>query len=147
MTRGVLLAIGLMAAALVVLADEASAGSASRGGDRRPSAESYRVDSRARITRDHHRGRSFAERRSRLYNPSYLRREDRRRALGDADGPRRGALSNVPPAPGSLACRTMAAVEMVDGRRALVSQRECIDGAGTVQVSPSSRKVVRFYDE
>ena len=41
----------------------------------------------------------------------------------------------------------MTLVEEVEGRRALISQRECIDESGLTRVSPGSRRVVRFYDE
>ena len=41
----------------------------------------------------------------------------------------------------------MTSVEEVEGRRALISQRECIDASGLTRVSPGSRRVVRFYDE
>ena len=45
------------------------------------------------------------------------------------------------------ACRTMTSVEEIEGRRALISQRECIDASGLTRVSPGSRRVVRYYDE
>jgi hypothetical protein len=41
----------------------------------------------------------------------------------------------------------MTSVDRVDGRRALVSQRECIDASGITHVSPGSRRVVKFFDE
>jgi hypothetical protein len=132
---------------LFALADTGPAASGSRGNDNRRSADSYRTESRLRIQRDHHRGRSFTERRSRFRNPSYIRREDRRRALTERNTERRSHHSDVSAAPGPLPCRTMASVDTVDGRRALISQRECIDASGITHVSPGTRRVVRFYDE
>ena len=94
--------------------------------------------------------RSFSERRSRLRNPSYLRRDEQRRALSERASQRPSALSDRPSLQTSqdgASCRTMTSVEEVEGRRALISQRECIDASGLTRVSPGSRRVVRFYDE
>ena len=103
---------------------------------------------RLRSQRDHHSGRSFSERRSRLRNPSYLRRDEQRRALSEGTTRRPSQLSDAPVGgPGGLSCRTMTTVEEIDGRRALISQRECIDESGLTRVSPGSRRVIRYYDE
>lgn len=147
MKHGSLLTACLSAMLLLVLADFGPAASASRSKDYRGSADSYRAESRLRIQRDHHRGRSFTERRSRLHNPSYLRREDRRRVLTERNAERRSRLTDIPSALGTTSCRTMTSVDTVDGRRALVSQRECFDASGITHVSPGTRRVVRFYDE
>ena len=132
---------------LLALAESCPASAGSRGYDSRRATDSYRAGSRVGIQRDHHRGRSFTERRSRRQNPSYIRRDDRRRTLSESNAERRSEQSSVPLATESLTCRTMTSVDTVDGRRALISQRECIDAYGTTQVSPGTRKVVRFYDE
>lgn len=137
----------LSAMLLFALADYAPAWAGSRGTDYRRAGDSYRAEARRGIQRDHHRGRGFTERRSRRENPSYIRRDDRRRALSADDAERSGRQSSVPLAAESVTCRTMASVDKVDGRLALVSQRECIDASGITRVSPGSRKVVRFYDE
>lgn len=105
------------------------------------------ADSRLQINRDHHRGRSFTERRSRRDNPSYLYREEQRRALSEDTGQRGALPSDVPASPAGVSCRTMTSVETIDARRALVSQRECIDGSGISHVSPGSRRVIKYYDE
>lgn len=147
MKHGSLLTICLSAMLLLALADPGPAASASRSKDYRSSAESYRTQSRLRTQRDHNRGRSFTERRSRLRNPSYIRREDRRRALTERNSERRSRFSDLPATPGTTTCRTMTSVDTVEGRRALISQRECIDAAGIIHVSPGTRRVVRFYDE
>ena len=147
MKPGRLSTICLSAMLLLALADIGPATSGSRGNDNRRSADSYRTEPRLRIRQDHHRGRSFAERRSRLRNPSYIRREDRRRALTERNAERRSLHSDISAVPGSLPCRTMTSVDTVDGRRALISQRECIDASGITHVSPGTRRVVRFYDE
>jgi len=110
-------------------------------------AQSQLADSRLQTNRDHHRGRSFTERRSRRENPSYLYREDQRRALSEGTGGRGPTLSDRPASPAGVSCRTMTAVETIDARRALVSQRECIDGSGITHVSPGSRRVIKYYDE
>ena len=139
---------GISAMLLAALGAPGPAASGSSGSDYRRSADSYRSESRLRSQRDHHRGRSFSERRSRLRNPSYLQRDERRRALSERASPRPPLLSD---APGSsregTSCRTMTLVEEIEGRRALISQRECIDEAGLTRVSPGSRRVVRYYDE
>ncbi len=147
MKHGSLLTACLSAMLLLVLADFGPAASASRSKDYRGSTDSYRAESRLRIQRDHHRGRSFTERRSRLRNPSYLRREDRRRDLTGHNAERRSRLADSPSALGTASCRTMTSVDTVDGRRALISQRECFDASGITHVSPGTRRVVRFYDE
>jgi len=147
MKRGSLFIVCLSAMLLLALADTGPPASGPRGKDTRRSAETYRAESRLRIQRDHHRGRSFAERRSRLRNPSYIRREDGRRNLTERNAERPSLPFGVPAAPGSLPCRTMTSIDTVDGRRALISQRECIDASGIAHVSPGTRKVVRFYDE
>ncbi len=147
MKLGSLLTICLSGMLLLALADPGQAAGASRGKDYRRSADSYRTESRLRIQRDHHRGRSFTERRSRLRNPSYLRRDERRRALSERSAERRPLLSDLPTAPGATPCRTMTSVEKVAGRRALISQRECIDDSGITHISPGTRRVVKFYDE
>ena len=41
----------------------------------------------------------------------------------------------------------MTSVEEIEGRRALVSQRECFDAAGLSRVSPGSRRVIKYYEE
>jgi hypothetical protein len=41
----------------------------------------------------------------------------------------------------------MTLVEEIEGRQALISQRECIDASGLTRVSPGSRRVIRFYDQ
>jgi hypothetical protein len=115
--------------------------------DYRRFVQSYQADSRLRIDRDHHRGRSFTERRSRLRNPSYLRREERRRALSEGAGEHRPLLSDLPAVPGQTTCRTMTSGETIEERRALVTQRECIDASGISHIAPGSRRVIRYYDE
>lgn len=132
---------------LAALGESGPAAGASSGQDNRRSADSYRAESRLRIQQDHHRGRSFTEQRSRLNNPSYIRREERRRALSEGATERRPLLSDLPVAPAAMPCRTMTSVEMITGRRALVSQHECIDASGTSHVTPGSRRVIKFYDE
>lgn len=132
---------------LAALSESGPAAGASSGQDYRRSADSYRAESRLRIQQDHHRGRSFTEQRSRLNNPSYIRREERRRALSEGATERRPLLSDLPAAPAAMPCRTMTSVEMITGRRALVSQHECIDASGTSHVTPGSRRVIKFYDE
>jgi len=141
------LLIGLSAMLLVALGPSGPAASASRSKNYRRSADSYRTETRLRSQRDHHRGRSFNERRSRLRNPSYLHRDERRRALSDRDRDRPALPSDVPSAAGGASCRTMTSVEEIEGRRALISQRECIDASGLTRISPGSRRVVRYYDE
>jgi len=122
--------------------------SGSSGSDYRRSADSYRSEMRLRSQRDHHRGRSSSERRSRLNNPSYLRRDERRRALSEGPTGQPSRLSDAPlGGETDLSCRTMTAVEEIDGRRALISQRECIDDSGLTRISPDSRRVIRYYDE
>lgn len=147
MRHGSLLGACLSAVLLLALVDSGPASAGSRGYDSRRASDSYRAGSRLHIQRDHHRGRSFTERRSRLRNPSHIRRDDRRRALSgfDAERPSRHPGSSV--TLGGLPCRTMTSVDRVDGRRALVSQRECIDSSGVTHVSPGTRKVIKFYDE
>lgn len=115
--------------------------------DYRREAQSYRTESRLRITRDHHQGRSFTEQRSRLRNPSYLRREEQRRALSEGVAERSRPLTDLPNASGGPVCRTMTSVESIEERRALVSQRECFDASGITHVSPGSRRVIKYYDE
>jgi hypothetical protein len=117
------------------------------------------ADSQLQLNRDHHRGRSFTDRRSRRENPSYLYREDQRRALSEGSRERGSLLSDKPASPASptssapptspagVPCRTMTSVETIDTRRALVSQRECIDDSGITHVSPGSRRVIKYYDE
>jgi hypothetical protein len=105
------------------------------------------ADSRLQLNRDHHRGRSFTDRRSRRENPSYLYREEQRRALSEGTGERGTVLSDTPVSPAGVSCRTMTSVETIDARRALVSQRECIDESGITHVSPGSRRVIKYYDE
>lgn len=139
--------LGLSALLLGALCVPRQATSASRSTNSRRSAKSYRTESRIRSQRDHHRGRSFGERRSRLRNPSYLRRDERRRALSERANQRPPALSDLPNSQTDASCRTMTSVEEVEGRKALISQRECIDEAGLTRVSPGSRRVVRYYDE
>ena len=147
MNLATLLSACLSAILLVALADFGPASAGSRSTDYRRASDSHRAESRRGLQRDHHRGRSFTERRSRRQNPSYIRRDDRRRALSEGHAERWSGPSAVPLATESLTCRTMTSVDWVDGRRALVSQRECIDAAGITQVSPGTRKVVKFYDE
>ena len=147
MKQGSLLIICLSALLLIALPDPGPAIGASSGKDYGRSAQSYRAESRLRIQRDHHRGRSFSERRSRLRNPSYIRREERRRALSERETERRPLRSGLPTAPGATSCRTMTSVVTIEGRRALVSQRECIDAPGITHISPGTRRVVKFYDE
>lgn len=142
-----LLSACLSAVLLIALADFGPASAGSRGYDSRRASDSYRAGSRFHIQRDHHRGRSFTERRSRLRNPSHIRRDDRRRALRGFDAERQSRQVGSSATVGGLPCRTMTSVDTVDGRRALVSQRECIDASGITHVSPGTRKVVRFYDE
>ncbi len=132
---------------LAALSGPRPSASASSGQDYRRAADSYRVESRLRIQRDHHRGRSFTEQRSRLKNPSYIRREERRRALSQGETERPPLLSDLPAGPAAAPCRTMTSVEMIAGRRALLSQHECIDASGTSHVTPGSRRVIKFYDE
>lgn len=139
--------LGFSALLLGLLCVPRPAASASRSRSSRRSGNSYRTQSRLRSQRDHHRGRSFGERRSRLRNPSYLRRDERRRALSERANRRSPALSDVPNSLGDASCRTMTSVEEIEGRKALISQRECIDASGLTRVSPGSRRVVRFYDE
>lgn len=142
--------LGFSALLLGALCVPRPAASASRSRSSRRSGNSYRTQSRLRSQRDHHRGRSFGERRSRLRNPSYLRRDVRRRALSERANRRSPALSDVPGLQSSqdgASCRTMTSVEEIEGRKALISQRECIDASGLTRVSPGSRRVVRFYDE
>lgn len=110
-------------------------------------APSQVADSLLQTNRDHHRGRSFTDRRSRRENPSYLYRENQRRALSEDTRGSGPALSGGPASPAGVSCRTMTAVETIDARRALVSQRECIDGSGITRVSPGSRRVIKYYDE
>lgn len=131
---------------LLALAAAGPAASGSSDRDNRHSVQSDRAEMRLRIKRDHHRGRSFAERRSRLYNPSYLHREERRRALSEDATGRRPLLSDLPTASGASSCRTMTSVERIEERRALVTRRECIDASGIARVSPGSRRVIRYYD-
>lgn len=139
---------GLSAILLVALGAPGPAASGSRSSDYRRSADSYRTETRLRSQRDHHRGRSFGERRSRLRNPSYLRRDERRRTLSERASQRPSLLSDAPgSSQGGTSCRTMTSVEEIEGRRALISQRECFDEAGLTRVSPGSRRVVRYYDE
>lgn len=113
----------------------------------RNAAQSQVADSRRNLNRDHHRGRSFTDRRSRRENPSYLYREEQRRSLSEGTGTRGTMLSDMPALPAGVSCRTMTSVETIDARRALVSQRECIDGSGISHVSPGSRRVIKYYDE
>jgi hypothetical protein len=142
------LILGLSAMLVAALYAPGPAASGSQRSDYRRSADLYRSETRLRGQRDHHRGRSFGERRSRLRNPSYLRRDERRRALGEAATRQPSQLSDAPVGgQGSLSCRTMTAVEEIEGRRALISQRECIDDLGLTRISPASRRVIRYYDE
>ena len=139
---------GISAMLLAALGAPDPAASGSSGSDYRRSADSYRSESRLRSQRDHHRGRSFSERRSRRRNPSYLRRDERRRALSERASPRSPLSSDLPgSSQEETSCRTMTLVEEIEGRMALISQRECIDEAGLTRVSPGSRRVVRYYDE
>lgn len=147
MSHGSLLSACLSAVLLIALADSGPASAGSRGYESRRASDSYRAGSRLHIQRDHHRGRSFTERRSRLRNPSYIRRDDRRRALSGFNAERPSRHSESSTTLGGMPCRTMTSVDTVDGRRALVSQRECIDASGITHVSPGSRRVVKFYDE
>jgi hypothetical protein len=41
----------------------------------------------------------------------------------------------------------MTSVETIEERRALVTQRECIDASGISHIAPGSRRVIRYYDE
>jgi hypothetical protein len=68
------LIIGLSTLLFMALSGSGPAASASR-------SKGSRRSTRQRIQRDHHRGRSFSERRSRRRNPSYFQRDERRRAL------------------------------------------------------------------
>jgi hypothetical protein len=115
----------LSAVLLIALADSGPASAGSRGYDSRRASDSYRAGSRLHIQRDHHRGRGFTERRSRLRNPSYIRRDDRRRALSgfNAERPSRHSESST----------TLGGMPF--------------DASGITHVSPGSRRVVRFYDE
>jgi hypothetical protein len=137
----------LMGISFLALAGFPPAASGAGEDEYRLLAQSYRSDSRRGIERNHHRGRSFSEQRSRLRNPSYLRREDSRRALSQDSAERRPQFSDVPAAPGQNVCRTMTSVETVEGRRALVGQRECVDSSGITHVAPGSRQVIRYYDD
>ena len=142
------LIFGFSAMLVAALCAPGPAASGSRRSGHRRSAETYRSQTRLRGQRDHHRGRSFGDRRSRLRNPSYLRRDDRRRALSERATERPSQRSDVPVGgQDGISCRTMTAVEEIDGRRALISQRECIDEAGLTRISPGSRRVVRYYEE
>jgi len=147
MVRASRLIIFLTGISLLALTGFPPAASGAGDDDYRLLAQSYRSDSRQGIERNHHRGRSFSEQRSRLRNPSYLRREDSRRALSQDSSERRPQFSDVPAAPGQNVCRTMTSVETIEARRALVSQRECVDSSGITHVAPGSRRVIRYYDE
>jgi hypothetical protein len=115
----------LSAVLLIALADSGPASAGSRGYDSRRASDSYRAGSRLH----------------------YIRRDDRRRALSGFNAERPSRHSESSTTLGGMPCRTMTSVDTVDGRRALVSQRECIDASGITHVSPGSRRVVRFYDE
>ena len=134
------LIIGLSTLLFMALSGSGPAASASR-------SKGSRRSTRQRIQRDHHRGRSFSERRSRRRNPSYFQRDERRRALSERTDERSSPRLNSPGSPGQMPCRTMTLVEEIEGRQALISQRECIDASGLTRVSPGSRRVIRFYDQ
>lgn len=147
MKPGRFLILCLTALSLAALAGVRTTAIASSARDEFLAAEDYRLESRLRIERDHYRGSSVAEQRSRLYNPSYIRREERRRALSQEVQDRRPLLSDLPADLGDAPCRTMTTVDVVGGRRALVSQRECFDASGIDRVAPGSRRVIRYFDK
>lgn len=137
----------LFALLLAVLSVPSPAAGGSRDDGNRHTDDFYRPESGLALDRDHHRGRSFTEHRSRLRDPSYLRREERRRALSENATGNRPPVSDLPSGPAAVSCRTMTSVERIDERPALVTQQECIDASGLTRVTPGSRRVVKFYDE
>lgn len=114
---------------LISAPDPSAAGSKRHSGHDRDPATTQIAHSHLRVTRHHHRGRSFLNRRFVFRRDPHLRHHVRK------------TQKHQP------TCRPVSKIGIHDGRRALIGGRLCTDGFGGSAIASGSRTIIEYLDD